>query len=147
MITGQLLCNAAELHEVSLVVAEHLQDLSAQRQIQEISIEQVKAYELYFETKFKREINHSCTSKALQQSLTDSSIFPCSLLMFARLLRESAWVGHNRKAVLQHSSASVTWRKKAQHHGQVKSENNDAEESQIINKIFQSSFMEEIKLS
>ena len=40
------------------------------------------------------------TSKALQYSLTDSSILPCSLLMFARLFRESAWVEHNRKAVL-----------------------------------------------
>jgi len=38
------------LHEVSPVVAEHLQDLSEQQQIQEISTRQVTANQFYFKT-------------------------------------------------------------------------------------------------
>lgn len=37
VITLQLLCNGEELHEAFLVAGEHLQGLSAQQQIQEIS--------------------------------------------------------------------------------------------------------------
>lgn len=40
------------------------------------------------------------TSNALRYKRTASSMFPCSRLMLARLFRESAWVGHSRRAVL-----------------------------------------------